>query len=101
MEPGISTFGEVEPERGSGSALKSHRRMQELLIEARLADKVGLQVVAIGEHHRPDFIVSAPEVVLGAIAAVTSKIRLSSSVTVLSSAEGARVAALVREKLEV
>ena len=90
MELGISTFGEVEPERGSGSAMKSHRRMQELLVEARLADEVGLQVMAVGEHHRPDFIVSAPEVVLGAIAAVTSKIRLSSSVTVLSSTDPVR-----------
>ena len=90
MELGISTFGEVEPERGSGSALKSYRRMQELLVEARLADEVGLQVVAVGEHHRPDFIVSSPEVVLGAIAAVTSKVRLSSSVTVLSSTDPVR-----------
>src|ERR1700749_3680091 len=90
MELGISTFGEVEPGSGAGGALNSHRRMQELLVEARLADEVGLQVVAVGEHHRPDFIVSAPEVVLGAIAAVTSKVRLSSSVTVLSSTDPVR-----------
>src|ERR1700760_861742 len=90
MELGISTFGEVEPVSGSGGALGSHRRMQELLQEAKLADEVGLQVVAVGEHHRPDFIVSAPEVVLAAIAAVTSKVRLSSSVTVLSSTDPVR-----------
>ena len=65
--------------------------MQEILTEARLADDVGLHVYAVGEHHRPDFIISAPEVVLGAIAAVTKKIRLSSSVTVLSSADPVRV----------
>ncbi|HEV3325497.1 MAG TPA: Atu2307/SP_0267 family LLM class monooxygenase [Puia sp.] len=91
MELGISTFGEVQPEGVSGVALSSHRRMQELLAEARLAEEVGLHVFAVGEHHRPDFIVSAPEVVLGAIAAGTRNIRLSSSVTVLSSADPVRV----------
>ena len=65
--------------------------MQELIAEGQLADRSGLHVYAVGEHHRPDFIVSSPEVVLGAIAAVTSKIRLSSSVTVLSSADPVRV----------
>lgn len=65
--------------------------MRELIAEAELADRSGLQVYAVGEHHRPDFIVSSPEVVLGAIAAVTSRIRLSSSVTVLSSADPVRV----------
>jgi probable LLM family oxidoreductase len=91
MELGISTFGEVTPEGVSGKALQSHARMQELLAEARLADTVGLDVFAVGEHHRPDFIISAPEVVLAAIAAVTQKIRLSSSVVVLSSADPVRV----------
>ncbi|MBS1665447.1 MAG: LLM class flavin-dependent oxidoreductase [Bacteroidetes bacterium] len=91
MELGISTFGEVVPEGVAGRALQSHKRMQELLAEARLADEVGLDVFAVGEHHRPDFIVSAPEVVLGAIAAVTQKIHLSSSVVVLSSADPVRV----------
>ncbi|HWB90213.1 MAG TPA: Atu2307/SP_0267 family LLM class monooxygenase [Puia sp.] len=91
MEFGISTFGEVELGMSSERALRTHRRMQELLIEARLADETGLEIFAVGEHHRPDFIVSAPEVVLGGIATVTSKIRLSSSVTVLSSADPVRV----------
>jgi probable LLM family oxidoreductase len=91
MELGISTFGEVEPEGVPGKAYGSHRRMQELLAEAKLADTIGLDVFAVGEHHRPDFIISAPEVVLGAIAAVTQRIRLSSSVTVLSSADPVRV----------
>src|SRR5579862_4690079 len=91
MELGISTFGEVAPEGVAGGARAAHRRMQELIEEARLADRVGLQVFAAGEHHRPDFIISAPEVVLGAVAMVTEKIRLSSSVTVLSSADPVRV----------
>lgn len=91
MELGISTFGEVKPEGVAGNAKESYLRMQELLAEAKLADAVGLDVYAVGEHHRPDFIISSPEVVLGGIAAVTKNIRLSSSVTVLSSADPVRV----------
>jgi len=91
MEFGISTFGEVHPEGVPGNAKESYLRMQELIAEAKLAEAVGLDVYAVGEHHRPDFVVSSPEVVLGAIAAVTQKIRLSSSVTVLSSSDPVRV----------
>lgn len=91
MEIGISTFGEVHPESVPGHAVQAHARMQELLAEGRLADETGLDVFALGEHHRPDFIISAPEVVLAAIAATTQRIRLSSSVTVLSSADPVRV----------
>lgn len=91
MQLGISTFGEVAYENVSGQAVKAHQRMQELLLEAKLADEIGLDVFAVGEHHRSDFIISAPEVTLGAIAAVTKNIRLSSSVTVLSSADPVRV----------
>ncbi|KAA2245450.1 LLM class flavin-dependent oxidoreductase [Chitinophaga agrisoli] len=91
MEIGISTFGEVVPEGVSGGALDSYLRMQEIIAEAKLADKIGLDVYAVGEHHRPDYMISSPEVVLGAIATVTEKIRLSSSVTVLSSADPVRV----------
>ncbi|QEH42910.1 LLM class flavin-dependent oxidoreductase [Chitinophaga sp. XS-30] len=91
MELGISSFGEVRPEGVSGGAAESHRSMQELIAEAKMADSAGLDVYALGEHHRPDFIVSAPEVALAAVAAVTKHIRLSSSVTVLSSADPVRV----------
>lgn len=91
MELGLSTFGEVQPEGVSGNATISYQRMQELIAEAKLADTLGLDLFAVGEHHRPDFIISAPEVTLGAIAAVTKNIRLSSSVTVLSSADPVRV----------
>lgn len=90
MEFGISTFGEVTPDYVPGKALNAHTRMQELLAEARLSDEIGLDVFAVGEHHRPDYIISAPEVALGAIAAITKNIRLSSSVTVLSSADPVR-----------
>jgi len=90
MELGISSFGEVDPDGVAGRAINAHRRMLDLLEEIKLADEVGLDVFALGEHHRPDFIISAPEVVLAAAAAVTKQIRLSSSVTVLSSADPVR-----------
>lgn len=90
MELGISSFGEIIPDKVSGKAVNAHKRMQELLAEIKLADEVGLDVFALGEHHRPDFMVSAPEVILAAGAAITKNIRLSSSVTVLSSADPVR-----------
>jgi probable LLM family oxidoreductase len=90
MEFGVSTFGEVEPEIVTGRALKAYRRAQELIAEAKLADSIGLDVFAVGEHHRPDYMISAPEVLLAAMAAVTEKIKLSSAVTVLSSADPVR-----------
>jgi probable LLM family oxidoreductase len=65
--------------------------MRDLLEEGELADQLGLDVFAIGEHHRPDFLVSAPAVVLGALAVRTEKIRLASAVTVLSSDDPVRV----------
>ncbi|UYQ95353.1 LLM class flavin-dependent oxidoreductase [Chitinophaga horti] len=90
MELGISTFGEIKADGTAGNAHNAHRRVQELIAEAKLADQVGLDVYALGEHHRSDFVISSPEVVLAAIAAVTERIRLSSSVTVLSSTDPVR-----------
>src|SRR4051812_24797302 len=90
MELGISSFGDVHPDGGAGKAVNAHRRMQQLLAEIKLADEVGLDVFALGEHHRPDFMISAPEVILSAAAAITKNIRLSSSVTVLSSVDPVR-----------
>lgn len=90
MEIGISTFGEITPDNVSGKAKNAHKRTLELIEEAKLADEVGLDVYAVGEHHRPDFVISAPEVLLGAMASVTKKIRLSSAVTVLSSTDPVR-----------
>jgi len=91
MEFGLSTFGEVTPQPGTGKAFNAHRRTQELIKEARLADDIGLDVFALGEHHRPDYLISSPEILLAAIASVTQKIKLSSSVTVLSSADPVRI----------
>ena len=85
MELGLATYGDVHP------GTTPERRMRELLEEMRLADQLGLDVFAVGEHHRPDYAVSAPAVVLGAGAAVTERIRLSSAVSVLSSDDPVRV----------
>jgi probable LLM family oxidoreductase len=90
MELGISTFGEVTPDNKAGNAVNAHERVQELLAEVKLADEVGLDVFAFGEHHRPDFVISAPEIFMAAAAAITKNIHLSSSVTVLSSADPVR-----------
>lgn len=91
MELGISTFGEIPVEHITGNAVNAQKRVDELLKEAVLADEIGLDVYALGEHHRPDYVVSAPEMVLAAAAAITKRIRLSSAVTVLSSADPVRV----------
>jgi probable LLM family oxidoreductase len=85
MELGLATFADL------ASGVSAEQRMHQLLEEAELADQLGLDVFAIGEHHRPDFLVSSPAVVLGAIAVRTKRIRLSSAVTVLSSDDPVRV----------
>src|SRR6195952_289081 len=90
MELGISTFGELQPDNLPGKAINARLRVQELLEEVKLADEVGLDVFAFGEHHRSDFVISAPEILMAAAAAITKQIRLSSSVTVLSSADPVR-----------
>jgi probable LLM family oxidoreductase len=85
MELGLATFADLP------AGMSPQQRMSNLLEEARLADQLGLDVFAIGEHHRPDFIISSPTVALGAAAAITDNIRLSSAVTVLSSEDPVRV----------
>ena len=85
MELGLATFADL------ASGADPQQRMRELLEEAELADQLGLDVFAIGEHHRPDFLISSPAVALAAIAARTERIRLSSAVTVLSSDDPVRV----------
>jgi probable LLM family oxidoreductase len=85
MELGLATFADL------ASGVSPRQRMRELIEEAELADQLGLDVFAIGEHHRPDFLVSSPAVVLAAVAVKTERIRLSSAVTVLSSDDPVRV----------
>jgi probable LLM family oxidoreductase len=84
VEIGVYTFAELNEQDAAG-------RMRDLLEEVELAEQVGLDVFGIGEHHRPDFVVSAPAVVLAAAAARTERIRLTSAVTVLSSDDPVRV----------
>jgi probable LLM family oxidoreductase len=91
MELGVYTFAEVTPGAAPGSAERPATRLRDLLEEIELADQVGLDVFGIGEHHRPDFAVSAPAVVLAAAAERTHAIRLSSAVSVLSSDDPVRV----------
>lgn len=90
-EFGIMTFADMPLGSGSEKGSIGHQRMQELLEEIKLADELGLDVFGVGEHHRPDYAVSAPPVVLGAAAAVTKQIKLTSAVTVLSSDDPVRV----------
>ena len=90
MELGIYTFGETDPRR-VGDPSVAGQRLRHLIEEIELADQVGLDVYGVGEHHRPDYAVSAPAVVLAAAAARTSRIRLTSAVTVLSSDDPVRV----------
>src|SRR3954466_13886021 len=85
MDLGLATFADLS------SGVSPEQRMRDLLEEAELADQLGLDVFAVGEHHRPDFAVSSPAVALAAIAARTENIRLSSAVTVLSSDDPVRV----------
>jgi probable LLM family oxidoreductase len=85
VEIGVYTFAEATADRAPA------QRLSELLEEAELAEQVGLDVFGIGEHHRADFLVSAPAVALAAVAARTTRIRLTSAVTVLSSDDPIRV----------
>jgi len=91
MEIGIYTFGDIPHEPANGRPAVEGQRLRDLIEEAELADQVGLDVYGVGEHHRPDYAISAPAVVLAAAAARTKRIRLTSAVTVLSSDDPVRV----------
>jgi probable LLM family oxidoreductase len=90
MELGVGMFGDNHYD-ASGKPLSAGERLRELIEEIKLMDEVGLDFYGIGEHHRPDYAVSTPEIILAAAAAVTKKIKLGSAVTVLSSADPVRV----------
>ena len=91
FELGLYSFVENTPDPATGRRRDPQQRIRELLEEAQLADRVGLDVFAIGEHHREEYLASAPDVLLAAAAARTERIRLSSAVTVLSSDDPVRV----------
>jgi probable LLM family oxidoreductase len=91
MEIGLYTFAELSPDPQTGRVISPEQRVRDLVEEIELAEQVGLDVFGVGEHHRPDFVVSSPAVILGAAAVRTERIRLSSAVTVLSSDDPVRV----------
>ncbi len=91
MEIGVYTFVENTADPASGKTLSPEQRLRDLMEEVALADQVGLDVFGIGEHHRPDFLASAPTMLLAAAAERSKRIRLSTAVTVLSSDDPVRV----------
>ncbi|WP_426131515.1 Atu2307/SP_0267 family LLM class monooxygenase [Pararhizobium sp. PWRC1-1] len=91
MEIGIDSFAAIMPDSRTGKVPSATDRMADLLNEVEIADRVGLDVFGIGEHHRAEFLDSAPAIILAAAAARTSRIRLTSAVTVLSAADPVRV----------
>src|SRR5687767_15573758 len=91
IELGLYSFAEVTPDPITGAKITTEERIRRLLEEIELADRVGLDVFGLGEHHREEFAVSAPAIILAAAAARTKRIRLTSAVTVLSSDDPVRV----------
>ena len=91
MELGIYTFGDITPDPNTGGAISVSQRFAEVLTAAKLADEAGLDVFGVGEHHRLDLPISSPAVVMAAIASRTSRIRLTSAVTILSTLDPVRV----------
>lgn len=91
MEIGLYTFGDIGTSCASGLTVSPSQRLKNIVEEIVLADQVGLDFFGLGEHHRPDYAVSAPAMVLAAAATQTKHIRLSSAVTVLGSEDPVRV----------
>jgi probable LLM family oxidoreductase len=90
MELGVGMFGDLHI-NSKGEAQPAHQRLQELIEEIKLMDEIGLDFFGIGEHHRPDYVVSTPEIVLAAAATVTKNLKLGSAVSVLSSSDPVRL----------
>ena len=89
IELGLDSFGDVT--RENGQPLPHAQVLRNVVAEAVLADQLGIYFIGLGEHHRPDFSISSPEIVLAAIAGQTSRIKLGTAVTVLSSDDPVRV----------
>lgn len=87
---GLDTFGDI-PANDKGELLSDAQAIRQVVAEGVLADQLGVDIIALGEHHREDFAISSPEMVLAAIATQTEKIKLSTGVTVLSSDDPVRV----------
>jgi probable LLM family oxidoreductase len=90
MELGVGMFGDLQI-NSKGEVQPAQQRLQELIEEVKLMDEVGLDFFGIGEHHRPEYAVSTPEIILAAAATVTKKIKLGSAVSVLSSSDPVRL----------
>src|ERR1700689_858211 len=91
MEVGIDSFAPADAQEGIGGALASSLTLRNLIAQIEHADAAGPEVFGIGEHHRRDFLDSAPPVILAAAAARTKRIRLTSAVSVISAADPVRV----------
>src|SRR4026207_1607483 len=90
MELGIGMFGDLHIDK-SGTIQPAGQRLKELIEEIKLMDETGLDFYGIGEHHRPDYAVSTPEIIIAAAATVTKTIKLGSAVSVLSSSDPVRL----------
>lgn len=91
MEIGLFTFGDILPDPATGATRTASQKMREMVELAKLADEVGLDVFAVGEHHRLDMVASSPAVILAACAQATQRIRLSSATTLLNTLDPVRV----------
>lgn len=91
MELGIGMFGDLSFNQTTGKYRDAGVKIREILAQVKFMDEVGIDVFAMGEHHRPDYAVSSPEMVLAAAASITKNIKLASGVTVLSSSEPVKV----------
>ena len=91
MELGIGMFGDLAFDQTTGKYKDAGIKIREILEQVKLMDEVGIDVFAMGEHHREDYAVSSPEMVLAAVASITKNIKLASGVTVLSSSEPVKV----------
>lgn len=91
MELGIGMFGDLSFDQTTGKYKDAGIKVREILEQVKFMDEVGIDVFAMGEHHRPDYAVSSPEIILAAAASITKNIKLASGVTVLSSSEPVKV----------
>lgn len=91
MEIGLYTLGDIVRDPHTGQTINAKQRLREIIDSAKLADEAGLDVFGVGEHHRLDYAVSAPPVVLAAIAQATERIKLTSATTVLSTVDPVRL----------
>lgn len=91
MELGIGMFGDLTFDRQTNKFQPAKQKLNEIIEQVKLADELGIDVISMGEHHREDYAVSSPEIILSALATVTKRIKLGSGVTVLSSTDPVKV----------